>query len=123
MRLWSDCRTTQERQAALVEAMQVARGVKADSAKLLGISRQHLHRVLAERPGRSARRDAVTRSDTVTTSDTQDATARTGRRDGGTRSALKSLTSSPGGPTLTIVSTPAAVVEDEVTVTLRLPRR
>lgn len=46
MRQWRDCNGPQERRQAVVEAMRVARGVKAHAAKLLGMSRQHFYRVL-----------------------------------------------------------------------------
>ena len=63
MRQWRDCKTTQERQAALADAMQLAGGAVSRAAKFLNISRQHLHRILSA--GRAAE-GGVRRGDTVT---------------------------------------------------------
>jgi hypothetical protein len=116
MRQWSDCKTTQERQAALVEALQVARGVKSNAAKLLGMNRQHLHRWLRS----SSARDGVAPGDTVASRDTLHTVATLA---GGASSNSEPLTRSGGRPTFAIVSTAPTVIDEEVTVTLRLPRR
>lgn len=47
MRQWRDCKTTAERQGALIEAMKLAQGSVTAAAKLLGLNRQYLHTILA----------------------------------------------------------------------------
>lgn len=47
MRQWRDCKTTGERQGALIEAMRLAQGNVTAAAKLLGLNRQYLHTILA----------------------------------------------------------------------------
>ena len=122
MRQWRDCKGTPERQASLVEALAVSLGNKSQAAKLLGLSRQHLHRILSDPSRHGLPGDSVTRRDGATEGDgSRGVTSRV--MDGGvTPSVGKSLTYTQSRPTLIAVSTPTMATETGVTVTLVLPR-
>jgi hypothetical protein len=121
MRQWRDCKGTQQRKDALVEALRISAGNKSDAAKLLGLSRQHLYRILADPSRHGLGGDGGDAGDSVTQS-------YMGRRDTGgdryarvTRNSDESLTYGHPRPSLTAVSTEPAV--DSVAMTLVLPRR
>jgi hypothetical protein len=48
--LLRDCRTASDREAAIAEALRLSDGVMSDAAALLGVSRQHLHRLVGPEP-------------------------------------------------------------------------
>jgi len=123
MRQWRDCNGATERQAAVVEAMRVAKGNKSNAAKLLGLSRQHFYRVLGSPQGAGSRGDTDTRRDAGDRSVKRDGPTGGKRVTSVTRSTAESLTCAKVRPTLVAVSTASAVEEEEVAVTLMLPRR
>lgn len=124
MRQWRDCRETQERRATLIEALSIARGNKSHAAKLLGLSRQHLHRILLDPSRHGLPDDRVSpRVTPVTEGDGEPDVSRRAAVGAVTRSAYRSLTYAVARPTLVAVSTQqAAAIDDGVTVTLVLPR-
>src|SRR3972149_1468242 len=122
MRQWRDCRETVERQAALIEALAISRGNKSQAAKLLGLSRQHLHRILSDPPRHGLPDDSVALRDSATRGyDTKAVTRRSPESDV-TRTTGHSLTYGVSKPTLLAVSTSQVAIESGVTVTLVLPR-
>lgn len=124
VRQWRDCNGTPQRQAALVEALQIAKGNKSHAAKLLGLSRQHLHRILTDPAKHGLHGVTDTSSVGDSSGDSQAGNESVTPRSGVTRNTLESLTSGHARPTLIAVSTaPAAVETDEVSVTLLIPRR
>lgn len=123
MRQWRDCKGTPERRAALIEALSIARGNKSHAAKLLGLSRQHLHRILLDPSRHGLPDDGVSPGDAVTEGDAEPTISSRAAAAAVTRSAYPSLTYAVARPTLVAVSTQqAAAAEDGVTVTLVLPR-
>ncbi len=57
--LLRDCRTAKEREAAVTEALAITGGIHSDAAGLLGISRQHLHRLVGPPEGAAGDDDTV----------------------------------------------------------------
>ena len=122
MRQWRDCKGSPERQASLVEALAISRGNKSHAAKLLGLSRQHLHRILSDPPRHGLPDDSVALRDSATRGyDTSSVTRRSPESDV-TRTTGHSLTYGVSKPTLVSVSTTQAAIESGVAVTLVLPR-
>src|SRR5262245_29642245 len=121
MRQWRDCSGTPERQGALIEALSIAEGNKVRAAKLLGLSRQHLYRILEKPaahglPGRPG--DSVTRGDSVTKGDKGARNGPDTPRADVTRSLDESLTYRRPRPTLGAVTS-----ADLVNVHIALPRQ
>jgi DNA-binding phage protein len=123
---WSDCRTPLERDQAVAEAMRLCETI-TDAAKQLGMSRRHLTRLLSgTRSPAEKRRLAATgslRRPGETSSLIEPVETVDGRGTGETGSAYPSLTYGGNRPTFRAVSTVLMAADDEVVVTLKLPRR
>jgi Bacterial regulatory protein, Fis family len=120
MRQWRDCKTTQERQTAVANAMQATRGVISDAAKCLGLSRQHLHRVLSSMKSGG---DTVTRGDTVASRGVNGDGDAVTCHGGVTTTLGQSLTYGARVPSLGHVSSAVTTDEPTVRVAFDIPKR
>lgn len=127
---WRDARPGPDQRACLRAAMDAEGGNISRAAKRLGLSRQHLYRLLQllETPGVTPRdsgtpSDTVTRGDSVTSSDSDSDVTRNSASATVTRSRYLSLTYGDQKPNLGIVNGTAEVAEDVVVMNLHLPRR
>lgn len=129
--MWRDAKPGPDQRACLRAAMDAENGNISRAAKRLGLSRQHLYRLLQlldATPGVTPRdsvtgSDTVTRPDSVTSSDIDGDVTRDSASATVTRSRVLSLTYGHTRPNLGIVNGTAEVAEDVVVMNLSLPRR
>jgi hypothetical protein len=127
---WRDARPGPDQRACLKAAMDAEGGNISRAAKRLGLSRQHLYRLLQllETPGVTPRDsvtggDTVTRPDSVTSGDSDDGVTHGGASGTVTRSRDFPLTYGDQKPNLAAVNSTGEVTEDVVVMNLHLPRR
>lgn len=123
MRQWRDCKTTQERHAAIVEAMAVARGVKKDAAKLLGLNRQYFQGLYKKLLAGSDTVARVASSDTVASRDTRDTKDRVASVGTVVPSIGRSLTSGRREPTLPHMDAVADQTVGIENLSIQVPKR
>lgn len=125
MRQWRDCATTQERHAAVIEALRLAQGKVNRAAKLLGLSRQYLHGVLKIMRAQGDTVASVAMHDTVKRNDTSARVGRVAKAGTVVPSDSKSLTSGDPAPTVPAMDSVADQTDVEtewVAVTVQLPK-
>lgn len=119
LKRWREARLGPEQRAAVAEALAVTGGNKSQAAKLLGLSRMHLYRLIGAGVIGDAR-DTVTRGDTATSRDAVTLVTAV------TPTSKDSLTYGRTAHTLRPVSSAAIAIpdaqEETVRVALDLPR-
>lgn len=111
---WAEARRGPEQRAAVAEALRVSGGNVTEAARLLGIGRQYLHRLLAGPFGASvARGDS---GDTVAEGDAD------GHVETVARTLSKPLTYRRQAPTLGVNMSTAPLMVEDAKITMELPK-